>query len=144
MNASTPNRRASATRRAALVVACFATLAAASACASSAPAPPSDPAAGPTVSPSPSASPSPSRAVGPTAPSRPSFADPFDGFAYDAAYSDCRLLGLEKTSESFGGDPGDPDGVARAYAAAMFPSSPEHRPATVRGCLDAFGASPSP
>jgi hypothetical protein len=144
MNAPTSNSFARATRRAALAL-CVATLVAASACASAAPPPPSDAGAGPTgVAPSPSASPSPSRTVSLSAPSPPTFADPFDGFAYVAAYSDCRLLGLEKASEAFGGDPQDPNGVARAYAAAMFPSSEEHRAATVRGCLDAFGVSPSP
>jgi hypothetical protein len=61
-----------------------------------------------------------------------------DQFAYKSAYSDCRLIGVEGTAEAFGGDPGDPSSVARAYAVAIFPNTEEPRKATSRGCLDAF------
>jgi hypothetical protein len=69
------------------------------------------------------------------------FTDPFDRLAYESAYSDCGLLGVDRMAEGFGGDPDDPPSVARAYAAATFPESVEHRDATSQGCLDGFKAA---
>ena len=73
------------------------------------------------------------------------FTDPFDQFAYKSAYSDCRLLGVDRMAEGFGGDPDDPPSVARAYAVGTFPESVpesvEHREATFQGCLDGFKAA---
>jgi hypothetical protein len=143
MNERTPDRRARA-RRSLAAAACLATLVSATACGSPAPASTSEAGSGSRgESTSAVASPSASPVTSAPMPSPPSFADPFDRFAYEAAYSDCRALGLDKTSGAWGGDPSDPGSVARAYAAAMFPSSGEHRAATVRGCLDAFAAPPS-
>jgi hypothetical protein len=86
-------------------------------------------------------SPSPSTSGGPRYPNLREFTDPFDRFAYKAAYSDCRLIGVDKTAEGFGGDPDDPPSVARAYAVAIFAESVEHRDATFQGCLDGFKAA---
>lgn len=83
-----------------------------------------------------SSSPSPSNTGG--YPNLSRFTDPFDRFAYKSAYSECRFIGVDATAEAFGGDPGDPRSVARAYAVATFPQSVEHREATLQGCLDAF------
>jgi hypothetical protein len=91
------------------------------------------------VTPSPavtSSSPSPSNAA--DYPNLSRFTDPFDRFAYKYAYSDCGLLGVVWTAETFGGDPDQPLSVARAYAEATFPQSVDHQAATLRGCLDAF------
>ena len=73
-------------------------------------------------------------------PSLSRFTDPVDRFAYKSAYSDCRLIGVERTAEAFGGDADAPSSVARAYAVAIFRESEEHREATSQGCLDAFEA----
>lgn len=77
---------------------------------------------------------------GPRYPNLRRFTDPFDRFAYKVAYSDCRLIGVDRTAEGFGGDPEDPPSVARAYAVGIFPESVEHREATFQGCLDGFKA----
>ena len=66
------------------------------------------------------------------------FADPFDRYAYKSGYADCQFAGLNGMADAFGGDPSSPSSVARAYAAATFPESVEHREATFQGCLDAF------
>jgi hypothetical protein len=89
-------------------------------------------------SPTVTSSPSPSEAAEYTNLSR--FSDPRDRFAYKSAYSDCGLIGVDGTADGFGGDPGDPSTVARAYAVAIFSDSEERRKATFRGCLDAFEA----
>jgi hypothetical protein len=100
----------------------------------------SSPSPSPSTSPTPSATavPSPSPSDEERYPNLSRFTDPFDQFAYKSAYSDCRLIGVEGTAEAFGGDPGDPSSVARAYAVAIFPNTEEPRKATSRGCLDAF------
>jgi hypothetical protein len=78
---------------------------------------------------------------GPRFPNLRRFTDPFDRFAYKTAYSDCRLRGVDRTAEGFGGDPQDPPSVARAYAVAVFAESVEHREATFQGCIDGFMAA---
>jgi hypothetical protein len=93
-----------------------------------------------TIRPSPTATSSPSSSDTFEYPNLSRFSDPFDRFAYKSAYSDCGLIGVDGTADAFGGDPGDPSTVARAYAAGVFPDSEERRKATFRGCLDAFEA----
>jgi hypothetical protein len=95
------------------------------------------------ASPSPAASPtpassSPSPADEARYPNLSRFTDPFDQFAYRAAYSDCRVVGLDRTADAFGGDREAPSPVARAYAVVVFPESEEPRKATFRGCVNAF------
>jgi hypothetical protein len=114
-------------------------LVAAGACTGGASTPPPSPApttasAVPTATES--SSPSPSDAT--RYPNLSRFTDPFDRFAYKSAFSDCRFIGVDGTAEAFGGDPSQPSSVARAYAAATFPGSEEHREASFQGCLDAF------
>lgn len=92
------------------------------------------------ATPSPAVTSSPSPSDPATYPNLSRFSDPFDQFAYKSAYSDCGLIGVDGTADAFGGDPGDPSTVARAYAAGVFPDSEERRKATFRGCLDAFEA----
>jgi hypothetical protein len=127
-----------------IMVASIAMLVGAGACASSA----STPSASRTPSPTPLTLPStgtlsPSPGDAPEYPNLSRFADPLDRFAYKSAYSDCRLIGVDGTADAFGGDPGDPSSVARAYARSILPSSEEHRGATFRGCLDGFEAEAS-
>ncbi len=93
-----------------------------------------------TIMPSPTETSSPSPSEAAEYPNLSRFSDPFDRFAYKSAYSDCGLIGVDGTADAFGGDPGEPSTVARAYAVAVFPDSEERRKATFRGCLDAFGA----
>ena len=69
------------------------------------------------------------------------FTDPFDRYAYKSGYANCQFAGLDGMADGFGGDPSSPSSVARAYAAATFPESVEHREATFQGCLDAFEAA---
>jgi hypothetical protein len=94
----------------------------------------------PDTSPSPSvASSSPTST--PTEPRYPNlgkFTDPIDRFSYKSAYGDCRILGLEGTAESYGGDPADPASVARAFANAVYSQATSYRAAAFQGCLDAF------
>jgi hypothetical protein len=93
-----------------------------------------------TIMPSPTETSSPSPSEAAEYPNLSRFSDPFDRFAYKSAYSDCGLIGVDGTADAFGGDPGEPSTVARAYAVAVFPDSEERRKATFRGCLDAFEA----
>jgi hypothetical protein len=88
-------------------------------------------------------SPSLSPSAGLRYPNLKRFTDPIDRLAYKAAYSECRLHGVDGTSEAFGGDPYDPPSVARAFAVATFPDAVEHQDATFRGCLDGFKAASS-
>ena len=81
---------------------------------------------------------SPSPPQAPDYPNLSRFVDPLDRFAYKSAYSDCHLIGVAGTADAYGGDPNDPSAVARAYAAAIFATSEQHREATFQGCLDAF------
>jgi hypothetical protein len=97
----------------------------------------SSPSASPATTLGPASS-SPTTSDGARYPNLSSFTDPFDRFAYKSAYSDCGLIGLDKTADAFGGEPNDPTSVARTYAVAVFPESEEPREATFRGCLDAF------
>jgi hypothetical protein len=90
------------------------------------------------ATPSPTVTSSPSTPDAARYPNLSSFSDPFDRFAYKSAYSDCRLIGVVRAAEAFGGDPDEPSSVARAYAATNFPTSTERREASSRGCLDAF------
>jgi hypothetical protein len=64
------------------------------------------------------------------------FTDPLDRFSYKSAYSDCRLLGLDRTVEAYGGESEDPASVARAYAA--FVHGAQQEDPALQGCLDAF------
>lgn len=93
-----------------------------------------------TITPSPTVTSSPSPSEAAEYPNLSRFSDPSDRFAYKSAYSDCGLIGVDGTADAFGGDPGDPSTVARAYAAAIFSDSEERRKATFCGCLDAFEA----
>jgi hypothetical protein len=130
-----------ARRRSWVVATGLAVIFAVGACAPSATTPASSPTPETgTITPSPTAtsSPSPTDTFG--YPNLSRFSDPFDRFAYKSAYSDCGLIGVDGTADAFGGDPGDPSTVARAYAAGVFPDSEERRKATFRGCLDAFAA----
>jgi hypothetical protein len=86
----------------------------------------------------PVASSSPSSTSEPRYPNLGKFTDPIDRFAYKSAYGDCRILGLEGTAESYGGDPADPASVARAFANAIYRQATSHREAAFQGCLDAF------
>jgi hypothetical protein len=89
-----------------------------------------------TSSPAATSSPSPSDAA--AYPNLSSFSDPFDRIAYRLAYSDCRILGVVRAAEAFGGDADDPSSVANAYAVNSFPTLRERRGASSRGCLDGF------
>lgn len=95
-------------------------------------------AARPTVAASPtSAHSSPSRT--PTEPryqNLSKYTDPLDRLSYKLAYSDCRVLGPDRTAEAYGGEPDDPASVARAYAA--FVHGTQQEDPAFRGCLDAF------
>jgi hypothetical protein len=108
-------------------------------CAPSATTPASSPTPE-TLRPSPTATSSPSSSATFEYPHLSRFSDPFDRFAYKSAYSDCGLIGVDGTADAFGGDPGDPSTVARAYAAGVLPDSEERRKASFRGCLDGFEA----
>ena len=67
------------------------------------------------------------------------FTDPIDRLTYKLAYSDCQILSIQELSQAYGGDPGDPASVARAYAASAHASNAV--PAT-QGCLDALQQPP--
>src|SRR5262245_44864723 len=126
-------------RRSSIAVSCLCALVLAGACGAGSGVPSSRVSESTSVSPAP-ASPSPSPSGVPTYPNLERFAEPFDRFAYQAAFDDCRLLGVTWTAEGFGGNPGDPRSVARAYARAML-STAGHRDATFQGCLDGFDAA---
>jgi hypothetical protein len=72
-------------------------------------------------------------------PNLSSFSDPFDRLAYKLGYSDCRLIGVVRAAEAWGGDPDDPSSVASGYAVTNYPTLKERRGASFRGCLDALG-----
>lgn len=127
----------SAHRRSWMVATGLAVIFAVGACAPSATTPASSPTPE-TLRPSPTATSSPSSSDTFEYPNLSRFSEPFDRFAYKSAYSDCGLIGVDGTADAFGGDPGDPSTVARAYAAGVFPDSEERHKASFRGCLDAF------
>ena len=127
--------------RVAAVGSSFLLLAAAGCSGEPSPAPPGAIHDAGSATPSPAITSTLSPSAEPTYPSLKRFTDPFDRFAYKAAYSDCRLIGVERTAEGFGGDSDDPLSVARAYAVATFPEPVEHREAIFQGCLDGFKAA---
>lgn len=90
-----------------------------------------------TPSPTVTSSVPPSEVVRQPNPSR--FSDPSEQLLYELAFANCQVLGLAGGSRAWGGDPGDPDSIARAYAAYAFPNSEEHRGASFAGCIEALG-----
>jgi hypothetical protein len=85
------------------------------------------------------ANPSPAATYSPTYPGLDRFSDPIDRLSYKLAFADCRTLGLNELSMSYGGDPSDPASVARRYAAAANPS---RAAAATQGCLGALRQPP--
>src|SRR6266511_6154429 len=53
------------------------------------------------------------------------YTDPLERLSYKLAYSDCRVLGPDRTAEAYGGEPDDPASVARAYAAFVHGTQQE-------------------
>jgi hypothetical protein len=141
MNAAQHGRAESDERqRAWVVVAGMAVLLAVGACTPGANTRPLSPIPGAaSATPSPTVTSSPSTPDPARYPNLSSFSDPFDRLAYKLAYSDCRLIGVVRAAEAWGGDPDDPSSVASGYAVTNFPTSHERRGASFRGCLDAFG-----
>src|SRR5262245_3421721 len=109
------------------------------ACSSTASAPASGPAStrgDSTPSPTVTSSVPPSEVIPQPNPSR--FSDPSEQLLYELAFSNCQVLGLSGGARAWGGDPGDPDSIARAYAAYAFPNSEEHRGTSFAGCIEAL------
>jgi hypothetical protein len=86
-----------------------------------------------------SPSPSPTATYSPTYPGLGGFSDPIDRLSYKLAYADCRTLGIDELTRSYGGDPSDPPSVAQAYVTAANPS---RAVAALQGCLDALREPP--